>query len=403
MSLKQLFKDIADSLRQKTGTTEPIKASNFPTEIASLKLGGIKKYTSREGLSSAEGEDGDLAVVYGKGYKGIDANTEFQYVFFPKTVVLKAQLSTNLNGIGFVRLDGMGGGGFSLNSTSMVFGWSSASGGGEVKYTSADGITYTRIDNLPEVVDLLAIWKHLDGQPWDNTISKFMQIEVDSFGGIYKYENGTWNLMSPKDTLEITENGIYDVSNYAEANVNLDMEITDASYLFYNGARLDNMEKILTLCRNLTQTISMFQGCNALTTIPEFKTNNVNMMRYMFSECTNVITIPELNADKCNTVYSMFVSCNALENFGGLQNLGKAYTAKTVNNNVYKLDLQNSKKLTYNSIMNVINNLYDLNLTYNVANSGKLYTQSLILGATNLAKLTDEEKAIATAKGWTLS
>ena len=48
--------------------------------------------------------------------------------------------------------------------------------------------------------------------------------------------------------------------------------------------------------------------------------------------------------------------------------------------------------------MNVINNLYDLNLTYNVANGGTLYTQSLNLGSTNKAKLTAEEIAIATAK-----
>ena len=30
-------------------------------------------------------------------------------------------------------------------------------------------------------------------------------------------------------------------------------------------------------------------------------------------------------------------------------------------------------------------------------------TKKLTLGATNLAKLTDEEKAIATNKGWTLA
>jgi hypothetical protein len=53
--------------------------------------------------------------------------------------------------------------------------------------------------------------------------------------------------------------------------------------------------------------------------------------------------------------------------------------------------------------MNVINNLYDLNLTYDVANGGTLYTQKLTLGSTNLAKLTADEIAIATSKGWTVS
>jgi len=46
--------------------------------------------------------------------------------------------------------------------------------------------------------------------------------------------------------------------------------------------------------------------------------------------------------------------------------------------------------------MNVINNLYD------IATKG-CNTQQLVLGSTNIAKLTAEEIAIATNKGWTVS
>jgi hypothetical protein len=46
--------------------------------------------------------------------------------------------------------------------------------------------------------------------------------------------------------------------------------------------------------------------------------------------------------------------------------------------------------------MNVINYAYDL-----TANG--LSGQTLKFGATNLAKLTEDEIAIATAKGWTLT
>ena len=59
--------------------------------------------------------------------------------------------------------------------------------------------------------------------------------------------------------------------------------------------------------------------------------------------------------------------------------------------------------------MDVINKIYDLNITYGVYDeegnpgTGTLYTQDLILGETNLAKLTPEEIAIATNKGWTVS
>jgi hypothetical protein len=46
--------------------------------------------------------------------------------------------------------------------------------------------------------------------------------------------------------------------------------------------------------------------------------------------------------------------------------------------------------------------LYDLNLTYNVENGGTLKTQTVDLHADVIAKLTPEEIAIATDKGWTV-
>ena len=74
---------------------------------------------------------------------------------------------------------------------------------------------------------------------------------------------------------------------------------------------------------------------------------------------------------------------------------------KNVNNELQEKDKEIEKlKARNESLMNVINNLYDLNLTYDVANGGTLYRQILRLGSTNLAKLTSDEIAIATNKGW---
>lgn len=56
-----------------------------------------------------------------------------------------------------------------------------------------------------------------------------------------------------------------------------------------------------------------------------------------------------------------------------------------------------SPKLTHDSLMSFINALADKTAD----TSGT--TWSATLGATNLAKLTDAEKAIATGKGWTLA
>ena len=58
------------------------------------------------------------------------------------------------------------------------------------------------------------------------------------------------------------------------------------------------------------------------------------------------------------------------------------------------LDLSQCVNLTHDSLMNVINGLED--------RTGQ-DALTLTLGTTNKDKLTDEEKAIATAKNWTLA
>lgn len=184
--------------------------------------------------------------------------------------------------------------------------------------------------------------------------------------------------------------------------------ITNAGYLFHNGARTDFLDDFIKMLKDITDATYMFGSNSIVQNIPFFNTEKVKNMSRMFDNCTNLTSIPELDASEVSNVYSMFSYSNyprfpQFTTMGGFKNLGKAYTQKTTNYTYYKLDLSYCVKLTHESLMNVINNLYDLNLTYDVANGGTLYTQSLVLGSTNKAKLTAEEIAIATNKGWTVS
>ena len=117
----------------------------------------------------------------------------------------------------------------------------------------------------------------------------------------------------------------------------------------------------------------------------------------------------QMYGDKLVDVRQCFYNQKYLTTFWGFKNFGKGFTSTTTNYNYYKLDLSASTNLTYESLINIVNNLYDLNITYGVYDadgnpgSGTLVRQALVLGSTNLAKLTDEEKAIATNKGWNLS
>lgn len=80
-----------------------------------------------------------------------------------------------------------------------------------------------------------------------------------------------------------------------------------------------------------------------------------------------------------------FIECWALENI--------TFDSIGVNG----LNLSWSTKITHDSLMSIINALKD----YSTDTSGT--TWAVTLGETNLAKLTDTEKAIATQKGWTLA
>ena len=168
------------------------------------------------------------------------------------------------------------------------------------------------------------------------------------------------------------------------------------------------MNGMFSSCSNLTsipllntfkarQMQHTFNSCYSLTSIPQLDTSNVTTFYNTFYNCNNLTDVPLLNASKATYMVNVFAGTSKLTNFGGFENLGQAYsTTQSANYNAYKLDLQWSPSLTHDSLMNVINNLYDIK-------TKGCNSQQLVLGSTNLAKLTAEEIAIATNKGWTVS
>ena len=162
----------------------------------------------------------------------------------------------------------------------------------------------------------------------------------------------------------------------------------------YKGAYVSDWEEIVKKIPPITITGSqadyIFYNCK-LDGFTKIDTSNVTSMYCMFYTA-NCKTIPELDASKVTNIASVVQNCTKLENFGGLLNLGKAFPDASISEN-YALGLQNSPNLTHDSLMNVINKLYDI--------SDKR-TQVINIGDTNKAKLTTEEIAIATNKGWTV-
>lgn len=177
--------------------------------------------------------------------------------------------------------------------------------------------------------------------------------------------------------------------------------VTNMKNMFYGSDSLLTIPLLNT--KNVTNMYFMFHSCAALKLIPNLDTSKVTNMYYMFYGCSSLKTIPQLDVSNVTTINSIFQNCSKLKNIGGLLNCGKSFKEKIANNSDYTFNISNCNEATRESLLNVINGLYDLNLTYDVANGGTLYTQKLQLGTTNKAKLTAEELSLATNKGWTIA
>ena len=124
----------------------------------------------------------------------------------------------------------------------------------------------------------------------------------------------------------------------------------------------------------------MFSYCDKLITVPLFDTSKVKSMHNMFSDCRSLTTVPAFDTVNVTDMDYMFDNCSSLEEI------------HMINTNP-TLRINSSTKFTREALLEIIGNL-------KAQTSGN---KTLTMGATNLAKLTDEDKAIATNKGWTLA
>lgn len=223
-------------------------------------------------------------------------------------------------------------------------------------------------------------------------------------GDISEYFNTTYSGKSSND---------WSIKNFIKKvpDIIIDDNVTDISNLF-SGYTITIIPKIV--CNNnVKEFLGLYMNCKNATEIDVSGLDFSNAVsgNYMFYYCSSLTNLDLSNLDASKiygsannyTMKDALFGCNNLTNLKFVKNLGKAYSIQSNNYNFCTVNLSSCSKLTHDSLIDVINNLYDLNLSYDVANGGTLYTQQLRIGSTNLAKLTEEEIAIATNKGWTVS
>ena len=203
------------------------------------------------------------------------------------------------------------------------------------------------------------------------------------------------------DTSELTD------FRYMLANTNFELlpSNTSIDLSTWDTANATNMNSLFYNC----------SGVNSIIGLENWNTSNVEIMENTFNSCDRIATLDLSNWNVSNvtafssmfsralylesinlsgwnmskaTRYSdnMFYGCTSLTNL----NMDGAILPKS-NLKQFGLD---SCPLTVDSLVSVLNALPQLD-------DGKSFTCTI--GSTNLAKLTDAQKAIATNKGWILN
>lgn len=194
--------------------------------------------------------------------------------------------------------------------------------------------------------------------------------------------------------LVVTENGVYDVTGEAYKPVRVNVPQTaqsgtlkalldatkSTSYLFsgYTGVSVNGLIT-RSDTSNVTNMLGMFSSATKLKTIPELDTSRVTDMQYMFSGCSSITSIPALNASRSTGMDSIFAYCSKLTSIGMYGFTRSINISDTALGHDALVAFLNQAGTAYNS------------------------SQKITMGSAKLALLTDEEKSIATNKGWQLA
>lgn len=171
------------------------------------------------------------------------------------------------------------------------------------------------------------------------------------------------------------------VSNFNTAKV------TDMSGMFH-GIKPTSLDLSSFDTSKVTDMSGMFGWCSNIVSLDlsHFNTSQVTDMSGMFGWCGKLISlnISNWNMSKVTNVYQMFDATSLIETIvcDGLQlpDIDLSY-----------ISFNSCPKLTVDSIVGLLNALPQTTHNY-----------SFQIGQTNLNKLSEEQKAIATNKGWKL-
>ncbi|MCI8470419.1 MAG: BspA family leucine-rich repeat surface protein [Clostridia bacterium] len=277
-------------------------------------------------------------------------------------------------------------------------------------------IYYSNSDMIPVNLPNNAIYTIFSGVKFTGIFTNKSFLQAIKFMNGSKYKNPYASSFFSKcyslkkiiglDTSNFTNMDSFFASCYSLREIpNIDTSnVTTMNNMFASCYSLREIPNIDT--SNVTKMSSMFSGCYLLREIPNIDTSNVTTMSSMFFMCYSLKEIPNINTSNVTNTSMMFYNCYSLKeipniDISNVANISTMFSDCRLLTNIQNitqikttLSFSGSIYLSHNSLLKILNALIDLS---------EQATQTLTLGATNLAKLTEEEIAVATDKGWTLA
>ena len=158
-------------------------------------------------------------------------------------------------------------------------------------------------------------------------------------------------------------------------------KVTTIKNMFTNAKLLTSID--ISNFTSLSKMELTFNGCSKLEYVK--LGGNINDATQAFRYCSSLTRIDNFNVNNSLNAHYLFHGCDKLSNieWKGVLSYGER------GNNLFMID---GCPLSVDTMVGLFNILATVT-----------ETQTLTLGKTNLAKLTDEQIAIATNKGWTVS
>lgn len=394
-TLPNFLTDVADAIRTKAGTSDPIQASAFDTAIANIPAGGESGWQR-----PSDWWDTETILANAENKTDSQGNTVYPaYILlladWDKETTFSATASNAaLQGDGYLTSDGAWYGTSEATHTWDTTKDKPCSEGYKTRYV----IVYAKGTITGYI--MMKLFKCLEMITGNITISSFPVFGDTSSGNDYirNFVIGQNTTISYSRTTSTLSNCRSLKSVYVPTTQIT--QVANSSFYYCYG-----LEKVYFSNVTAINGVGNFTMCYGLkklsfpklTTLPDIFSQLYSLEELEVPSLTSITTanrflccpnLKKLTIPSTCTTFPTKSGTNPL--FSKYIEVLELYEDFEINN----VDLTDDINLTRTCLIDILNKLKDV--------TGESETYTLTLGSTNLAKLTADEIAIGTAKGWTI-